>query len=79
MKLQLNDAVSGRPMVVDTDLIRLVEPGDIVANPNGSHIVFDGGMGRAVKESYAEIAAAIGVVSPSVAAAALVKVSKKKS
>lgn len=63
MKLLLTDALSGKQMMVESELIRLVEPIDA----GGSHIVFSEAQGRQVKESFESIVGATGAVTPAAA------------
>ncbi len=74
MKLVLTDKVSGKELVVETDMIKLMEPD---SEGTGSHIVFGADMGRVVVESLASIIDLLGASKPSVAVAALTKKGKK--
>lgn len=51
MKVEVTDKVSGKKMAIDPDKVRLLEPLDA----GGSHIVFDGAMGRALVEEYDDL------------------------
>lgn len=79
MKLVLTDRGNGKELIVESDLIRLMEPDQ---DGTGTHIVFAQDAGRDVAESLPSIAAAIGVTVPKVvtatSAALTAKVAKAK-
>ncbi len=74
MKLVLTRKSDAVKITVDSELIKLIEPG----GDEGTHIVFDAGMVRTVSESMEEINAALGAIAPHVAIAALIAVPKFK-
>ncbi len=61
MKLVLTDSTSQQEIIVETDLIRIIEP---AASGTGTHLVFDSQNGRDVNESIDQIASIIGEVAP---------------
>ncbi len=74
MKLVLTRKGDGVKITVDSELIRLIEPG----GDEGTHIVFDAGQVRTVAETMEEINAALGAIAPHAAIAALMKPKFKK-
>lgn len=80
MKLVLTNKGDNRELIVDSESIRLIE---VNSDGVGSHIVFGADLGRAVNESPAAIAAAVGVtvvkeVTPGTTVASTARVSKKR-
>ncbi len=61
MKLVLTDAVSGKEIVCDSDMMRVIEPTTDASGNAATHIAFASDQGRIVKELAVDIASIIGV------------------